>query len=186
VQTRRGDSFVALRRRVELAKGAKADLFVSLHADWHPDGDTRGASVYTLSEEASDRESAALAQRENRAGALGGVDLRRKSDSVAEVLISMAQRGTVNASRRFADITVESFEQQHVQVLPRAHRQAGFAVLTAADIPAALVELGYLSNRSDAKLLLQRDHQQRLALCLTQAIDRYFAVAAASPAAKKT
>ena len=188
--TRRGDSFVALRERVARAKAAKAELFLSLHADWHPDSGTRGASVYTLSEEASDRESAALAARENRVDALGGIDLRRQSDQVAQVLISMAQRGTVNQSRRLADLVVDSFEAQRVGLLPRAHRQAGFAVLTAADIPAALVELGYLSNARDEQLLIQREHQQRLAMSLTRAVDSFFNVPMnapmPAPAAKKT
>jgi N-acetylmuramoyl-L-alanine amidase len=186
VMTRRGDTFVALRERVARARAAKAELFLSLHADWHPDGDTRGASVYTLSDEASDRESASLAARENRVDALGGVNLGRQSDQVAQVLFSMAQRGTVNQSRRLAELVVDSFEAQRVGLLPRAHRQAGFAVLTAADIPAALVELGYLSNARDERLLIQRGHQQQLALSLTRAVDRFFNVPVPAPAAKKT
>ena len=118
--------------------------------------------------------------------ALNGVDIRRQSDQVAQALIAMAQRQTINASRRLAQLVVECFEDGHIGLLPRAHRQAGFAVLTAADIPAALVELGYLSNVQDEQLLLQRAHQQRLAASLMRAVDQFFAGPPSVPAAKKT
>jgi N-acetylmuramoyl-L-alanine amidase len=108
--TRASDTFVALRERVARAQDAKADLFLSLHADAHPDSDVRGASVYTLSEEASDREAAALAARENRADAMvGGARLANQTDDVARTLVAMSQRGTVNDSRRLAETIVRSF-----------------------------------------------------------------------------
>ena len=111
--TRASDSFVALRERVARAQAAKADLFLSIHADSHPDPDVRGASVYTLSEDASDREAAALAARENRADAVvSGVRLANQPDTVARTLVAMSQRGTVNNSRRLADTIVRTFGQQ--------------------------------------------------------------------------
>ena len=177
--SRNTDSFVGLRERVARAQAAKADLFLSLHADAHSDNDVRGASVYTLSEEASDREAAALAARENRADALmSGMRLSDKPDIVAQTLVAMSQRGTVNDSRRLADTVVATFARNGVRLLPRTHRQAGFAVLTSPEIPAALVELGYLSNSQDEKLLTIRQHQMALARALRASVDAFFAVGA--------
>jgi N-acetylmuramoyl-L-alanine amidase len=166
--TRAADTYVPLRERVARAQNAKADLFLSIHADSHPDPEVRGASVYTLSDEASDREAAALAARENRDSAV------TPSSTVARTLVAMAQRGTVNDSCRFADTIVGTFGRSGVRLLPRSHRQAGFAVLTSPDIPAALVELGYLSNARDEKLLTVRQHQVALARALRAAMDAYF------------
>lgn len=173
--SRNTDSYVALRERVARAQAAKADLFLSLHADAHSDNDVRGASVYTLSEEATDREAAALAARENRAGmVVSGMRLSEQPDNVAQTLVAMSQRGTVNDSRRLADTIVATFARNGVRLLPRTHRQAGFAVLTSPDIPAALVELGYLSNSQDEKLLTVRQHQLALARALRASVDAYF------------
>ncbi|MDP1960706.1 MAG: N-acetylmuramoyl-L-alanine amidase [Reyranella sp.] len=178
--TRSSDSYVALRERVARAQAAKADLFLSLHADSCENPDVRGASVYTLSEQATDRETAALAARENRADAVvAGMRLADKPDIVASTLVAMAQRGTVNDSRRLAETIVQGFSRSGVRLLPRTHRQAGFAVLTSPDIPAALVELGYLSNPQDEKLLTVRQHQIALARALRGSVDAHFAAGAA-------
>ena len=178
--TRSTDNYVALRERVARAQEAKADLFLSLHADACDNSDVRGASVYTLSEQATDREAAALAARENRADAIvGGMKLSDKDDNVARTLVAMSQRGTVNDSRRLADTIVQSFGRNGIRLLPRTHRQAGFAVLTSPDIPAALVELGYLSNRQDEKLLTVRQHQIALAKALRGSVDAHFAAGGA-------
>jgi N-acetylmuramoyl-L-alanine amidase len=168
ILTRSADTYVPLRERVARAQEAKANLFLSIHADSHPDRDVRGASVYTLSEAASDREAEALAARENR-----GDTSVAPSSTVARTLVAMAQRGTVNDSRRFADTIVTTFGNSGIRLLPRSHRQAGFAVLTSPDIPAALVELGYLSNRSDEKLLTVRQHQAALARALRASVDAH-------------
>ena len=172
--TRAADGYVALRERVAKAEQVKADLFLSIHADSHPDPEVRGASIYTLSEEASDREAAALAAREN------GGPTNMPSGTVARTLVAMAQRGTGNDSRRFADTVVTTFAKSGVRLLPRSHREAGFAVLTSPDIPAALVELGYLSNPQDSKLLTVRPHQMALARALRASIDAHFATLSAT------
>jgi len=178
--TRSGDQYVPLRERVARAEEAKADLFLSIHADSHPDPGVRGASVYTLSEEATDREAAALAQREN-----GGVTRAVVTTTVAQTLVSMTQRGTVNASNKFANTIVSTFGHSGVRLLPRSHREAGFAVLTSAEIPATLVELGYLSNVQDEKLLTIHQHQLAMARALRVSVDTYFgAPPAASPVRK--
>jgi N-acetylmuramoyl-L-alanine amidase len=168
--TRTSDTYVPLRERVARAQEAKADLFLSIHADSHPDPEVRGASVYTLSEAGSDREAEALAARENRSD-----PTIQPSSTVARTLVAMAQRGTVNDSCKFADVIVGTFGRSGIRLLPRTHRQAGFAVLTSPDIPAALVELGYLSNRSDEKLLTVRPHQMALARALRASMDAYYA-----------
>ena len=173
--TRTFDAYVPLRERVARAQAANADLFLSLHADSCADSSVRGASVYTLSEVASDREAAALAARENRADAVvSGVKLANESDVAARTLVAMSQRGTINESRRLAETIVRTFGSGGVRLLPHTHRQAGFAVLTSPDIPAALVELGYLSNPQDEKLLTVRQHQMALARALRASVDAHF------------
>ena len=177
--TRAGDTFVPLRERVARAQDAKADLFLSIHADSHPDPYVRGASVYTLSEEASDREAAALAARENRADSVVG-KMAMQPDAVAKTLVAMTQRGTGNDSRRFADTIVNTFGKGGIRLLPHTHREAGFAVLTSPDIPACLVELGYLSNPQDEKLLTVYQHQMALARSLRGSVDAYFSQSGAT------
>lgn len=179
--TRNSDQFVPLRERVARAQAAKADLFLSMHADSHPDSSVRGASVYTLSEDATDREAAALAARENQVDAMvGGMHLADKPENVASTLVAMTQRGTVNDSRRLAETIVRTFGQNGILLLPRSHRQAGFAVLTAPEIPAALVEMGYLSNPQDERLLTIRQHQMSLARALRASVDAHFGLPAAT------
>jgi N-acetylmuramoyl-L-alanine amidase len=179
VLTRTGDTFIPLRERVARAEEVKADLFLSIHADSHPDSSVRGASVYTLSEEASDREAEALAARENACD-LATLNLSRHTDRVAQTLVAMSQRGTVNDSRRFAETIVDTFGKNGVRLLRHSHREAGFAVLTSPDIPAALVELGFLSNRYDEKLLTVARHQAALGRALQASVDAYFAAASAT------
>jgi N-acetylmuramoyl-L-alanine amidase len=171
--TRDDDRFIRLRDRVAAARAQKADLFVSLHADSIGSSTVRGLSVYTLSDTASDREAAMLAARENRVDAIGGIDLAVESDEVASILIDLAQRDTMNHSRRFANLLVAEMKQV-VPLVPRPHRSAGFAVLTAPDIPSVLIELGYLSSPQDARLLGQAEHQKRIARGIVRGIDGFF------------
>ena len=158
VLTRDSDVFLRLRDRVAKAREAGAELFISLHADSIGSSDVRGMSIYSLSENASDKEAATLAARENRADALDGINLTAENDEVVNILISLAQRDTMNQSRRFANMLVDEMGRQ-TRLVPRPHRSAGFAVLTAPDIPSVLIELGYLSSPQDAKLLGQTEHR---------------------------
>lgn len=171
--TRTGDYYVPLRRRYETARRAGADLFLSLHADSNPFRSTRGLSVYTLSEKASDKAAAALARRENRADIIAGVSLKGESNQVANILIDLAQRETMVRSGRFADLLVTSLRTDFV-LLDRAHRYAGFAVLKAPDVPSVLVEIGYLTNRVDARLLASRSYHAKLSKGIARAIAVYF------------
>ncbi|QJE72502.1 N-acetylmuramoyl-L-alanine amidase [Aerophototrophica crusticola] len=171
--TRDGDSFIPLRDRVGIAREQGADLFISLHADSIGRSEVRGLSVYTLSDKASDREAEMLAQRENRSDAIVGLDLSDQPKQVVNILIGLAQRDTMNESRRFANLLVDRMDPQ-VTVLPSPLRSAGFAVLTAPDVPSVLVEMGYLSHPKDARLLTSSAHQRRLAASLARAVDGYF------------
>jgi N-acetylmuramoyl-L-alanine amidase len=176
--TRRGDEFVPLRERVARARMVHAELFLSIHADALPDSELRGLSVYTLSDQASDRETAALAARENKDDFIAGINLGRQRRDIAPILIDMARRQTNNRSLALAHAIVNELGHA-VPLLEKPHRAAGFAVLTAPDMPSVLVELGCLSNRVEERLLPQPAHQQRLARGLLQAIEHYFGAHAA-------
>ncbi|HYG85689.1 MAG TPA: N-acetylmuramoyl-L-alanine amidase [Azospirillum sp.] len=172
--TREKDVFIRLRERVGIARDVGADLFISLHADSISSGTVRGLSVYTLSDKASDREAEMLAAKENRADAIAGLNLSGENDLVASILIDLAQRDTMNHSKRFAKAMLENVRKD-VTLLPnKPHRQAGFAVLTAPDVPSVLVEMGYLSSRQDASQLTSPRHRERLARGMARAVDSYF------------
>jgi N-acetylmuramoyl-L-alanine amidase len=180
--TRDDDQFLRLRDRVTKARGWKADLFLSIHADSIGSTETRGASIYTLSDTASDAEAAALAARENRADVIDGVDLSNESRDVAAILIDLAQRETMNRSARLAQLVVRHLGRE-IRLLPNnPHRFAGFAVLKAPDVPSVLIELGYLSNRADEALLRQPEHRRKVGAGVVRAVDGYFAAPPAAPA----
>lgn len=173
--TRERDVFVRLRDRLAKARKYEPDLFISLHADMHPGGGARGLSVYTLSDDGSDKEAEALAQQENRADIIAGVDLTDADTDVTAILIDFAQRGTLDRSRRMAGQLVEAVQRSgDIDLLQRPHRSAAFAVLKAPDVPSVLIEMGYLSDDRDAELLQTPQFQQRLALSISMAIDNYF------------
>ncbi|MHB1219014.1 MAG: N-acetylmuramoyl-L-alanine amidase [Alphaproteobacteria bacterium] len=178
VLTRSTDVFLRLRERVEVARTAGADLFISLHADsvGSPIGaqTLRGASVYTLSEQASDKEAEALAAKENKADIIAGVDLGGKSIDVSNILIDLAQRESMNEAARFAALLVDDLKDV-VPVLDRSHRFAGFAVLKAPDIPSVLIEMGYLSNKVDEQRLRSDAQRAKLASTMRRAVDSFFA-----------
>lgn len=178
VLTRESDIYLRLRERVRLAREAGADVFLSLHADSNPDPDLHGVSVYTLSDRASDREAAQLAQQENRVDALAGVDIDPEDDLMASILIDLSQRRTRIESHVMAELLVDSLGRR-ATLLNNSHRQAGFAVLTAPDVPSVLVELGHLSNPEDERLLVTAVHQQMLVEALAEAIVSYFSRATA-------
>jgi N-acetylmuramoyl-L-alanine amidase len=169
--TRRGDVYVPLHRRVALARAHHAELFLSIHANILPDHGMLGLSVYTLSDKASDREAAALAASENRDDFLPR--LRRHQPHIAAILRDMRRQRTENLSLRLARAVITELGHE-VTLLEKPHRSAGFAVLTAPDIPSVLVELGCLSNPHEEHLLRTRAYQRRLAKGLAGAIDRYF------------
>ncbi|HTI86099.1 MAG TPA: N-acetylmuramoyl-L-alanine amidase [Alphaproteobacteria bacterium] len=174
VLTRDDDTFVRLRERVARARAAGAELFISLHADSIGDRGHRGASVYTLSEVASDKEAEALAAKENKADLIGGLDLSNENPEVANILIDLAQRETMNYSARFAVSLVHELDRA-AKININPHRYAGFAVLKAPDVPSVLIELGYLSNLQDEKALRDSKQRKRVAAAIVKACDRFFA-----------
>jgi N-acetylmuramoyl-L-alanine amidase len=172
--TRRDDVYIPLQQRVDDARVQHADLFISLHADSNPDPRVSGASVYTLSEASSDAEAAALARKENQSDIIAGVDLGGASSPVASILIGLTQRDTINRSVRFADAVVARLEPA-TDILPRTpHRSAGFVVLKAPDIPAVLIELGYLSNPADCARMASGAWRDRVARAIADAVDLQF------------
>ena len=174
VMTRDSDVYVSLRQRVETARAAGAQLFVSLHADQHDSPRLRGASIYTLSETASDAETEAYAQRENNSDVVAGVALAEEYDAeVAQILFSLVQQSTMNCSAVFASTLVDEISQQS-RMVPKPHRFAGFRVLKAPDVPSVLIELGYLSNREDERLLSGAKHRAKLMRAVVRAISLYF------------
>jgi len=172
--TRDSDAFVPLPERVAVARKLKADLMISLHADSNPDSDVNGLSIYTLNDGRSDREAAALAKRENQSDIIAGVDLSNANSPVAPILIDLAQRDTMNRSSRFAE-TALSHLHGVTDILARSpHRAASLAVLVAPDVPSVLIELGYLSNRSDAAQMNTDAWRERVARTIANAVDRHF------------
>lgn len=163
--TRSGDRFVPLGQRVAFAREREAALFVSLHADSAPGA--RGASVYTLGE--GDAFASALARRENQADRAGGLRLPSVSPEVQAILLSLMRAETRAGSARMARAVVEALEGE-VPLLPNTHRQAGFVVLKAPEIPSVLVELGFLSHPLDEAALRRPEHRGRLARALSRAV----------------
>jgi N-acetylmuramoyl-L-alanine amidase len=175
LMTRTDDTFVPLADRVHFARNAGASLFVSIHADSVPrrEGDAQGASVYTLSGTASDSEAARLAEQENRADVIAGVNLKAEPEDVAGILLDLAERETKGFSLQFARKLLADLKN-----VTRLHKEplksAGFRVLRAPDIPSVLIELGYVSNRADLQSLLSEAWQNRTADSIALAIDSYF------------
>ncbi|HEX6014351.1 MAG TPA: N-acetylmuramoyl-L-alanine amidase [Geminicoccaceae bacterium] len=171
--TRDGDVFIRLRDRIARARELGGQAFISLHADSLRVADQRGASVYTLSQTASDEEAARLAAKENKADILAAADLSQHDATVATILIDLAQRDTNNKSIAFADVLAE--ELAGVTPLVRRHRRfAGFAVLKSPDIPSVLLELGYLSNPDDARNLARPNYRAKLGQAIVRSLDRHF------------
>ena len=171
--TRDRDIFIPLRQRTKIAQKYKADLFMSLHADSAQNRNATGLSVYTLSDTASDKEAAALAERENKADIIGGIDLGGNTKEVNDILISLSQTDTRNKSSKYATYLVQEMTRS-VKVLKNTHRFAGFAVLKAPDIPSILLEMGYLSNRTEEANLKTQSYRKKLAEAAARAIDKYF------------
>ena len=184
--TRSDDTFVPLNERVRFARARKAALFISIHADSIPrsEGQATGASVYTLSDHASDAEAASLAETENRSDVIAGVDLSAEPDDVANILIDLAQRETKVFSLQFARTLVGELKpttRLHLHPL----KSAGFIVLKAPDVPSVLVELGYMSTKDDLTNLMSPGWRARTADSLMQAVDTFFAPRLAGTAAAR-
>ncbi len=169
--TRSRDVFVPLPERVTFARESKADLFMSIHADANTSPSVRGTSVYTLSEQASDTAAARLAQKEN---AINGLESEAVAGDVLKILIELAQRDTMNNSVRFAQTLLPALRGRDIGLLRNTHRFGPFWVLTAADVPSVLLEMGFMSNVKDEKLITSPAWRAKLAAGILDSLDRYF------------
>ncbi len=172
--TRDDDRFIALDERVRIARQLNAGLFISIHADTIRDKDLRGATVYTLSDKASDEVAHAVAQQENLSDAIGGVEAKVEDQNVADILIDLTRRETMQFSVRFARDLVESIKRQ-AKTINNPQRSAGFRVLKAPDVPSVLVELGYLSNPDDEKSVNDPSWRKGVMEEMAKAIGEYAA-----------
>ncbi len=173
ILTREKDFFLKLRSRTKIAKKNNADIFISLHADYNRNSRARGISLYTLSEKASDKEAAALARRENRSDLIDGIDLTEETSEVTSILLDLTKRDTLNQSSLLVKFLIKSFKND-LNLLQRTHRSAGFAVLKSLNIPSVLLEMGYLSNKKDSKLLMNNEYQNKLTDKIVKAVINYF------------
>jgi N-acetylmuramoyl-L-alanine amidase len=171
--TRDDDRFIPLGGRVRIARDARADLFISIHADSAPNDQARGASVYTLSAVASDAIAERLAARENKADIIGGVNLGVEAPEVGEIMVDLARRATNNVSVQFAELLQNGLEEQDIGFRGEFHHFAAFAVLKAPDVPSVLLETGYVTNKADAERLFSDDGRQRMARGIARAIERH-------------
>lgn len=173
VMTRDSDDYVSLDGRVEIARKNEADLFISMHADAIRLKSLRGATIYTVSDKASDAAAASTAARENLSDALAGIEIQQEKDDVADILVDLTRRETHSFSMRFARFALTSLSKSINMIDTNPHRYAGFRVLRAVDVPSVLIELGYLSNRTDEKLLRDADWRAKAADSLVDAIEKF-------------
>ncbi len=172
--TREDDKYLILQERYGIARKLKADLFISIHCDSVGGGSASGASVYTLSEVASDKESARLAARENKADIIQGVNLASTSIDISSILIDLTQRETMNSSANFARLLGREAKQL-MPIKANFHRMASLVVLKAPDMPSILFETGYISNPIDAAFIDSREGRAAIAQSIRRAVDVHFA-----------
>lgn len=171
--TRDSDRFLALEERSGIARRLHAGLFLSIHADAAADPGARGATLYTLSESASDAEAARFASRENRADTINGVPLADQPDDVGAILLDLSRRSAIERAATFSALVVRE-GQGAIRFRPEPRQSAGFVVLKAPDVPSVLFESGYISNADDAARLTSRAAQENFARSLAAAIEAYF------------
>jgi N-acetylmuramoyl-L-alanine amidase len=173
ILTRDEDQFISLEQRVNIARENKADLFIAVHADTVDEKDVRGTTLYTVSDKATDAEAEALAQKENRADVIAGIDLGNQTKTVSDILINLAQRESKNQALYFAKKAVTKL-QPYARFTGKPMRSAAFVVLKAPDVPSVLVELGYLSSVEDENLLNSITWRNNMANAMAHAVDDYF------------
>ncbi len=169
VLTRDADAYVSLERRVEIARQAQADLFISLHADAGADGDIRGASAYTLSEKGAQRVAKMPATEDLIVRTVGP----GRDKAVGQIVLDLTQRSTKTRSAAFAEVLLEKVGHA-APLLNRSHRDAGFMVLLAPEVPAVLLEMGFMTSAADERLLTRAGDRQRVIDAVSDAIDAYF------------
>ncbi|PSQ91909.1 MAG: N-acetylmuramoyl-L-alanine amidase [Proteobacteria bacterium SW_6_67_9] len=174
VMTRHGDEYLSLRDRIQIAREARADMFISLHADAFPDQRATGSSVYALSVNGASSESARrLAERENSADLIGGVSLEDKDETLASVLLDLSQTAPIESSLDAGERVLNELGSVN-DLHKRSVQQAGFVVLKSPDVPSILVETAFISNPTEERQLRQRQHQQDLAEAIHEGVRNYF------------
>lgn len=172
--TREKDVFLSLKQRLALSQQANPDLFVSIHADSLRQRSVRGSTIYTLSNKASDRLSEELARAENRVDLVAGLAVEEETEVVSDILADLTTRETRQFSKQFSRLLVTNLKDR-IKLIKNPQRSAAFGVLKNPEVPGVLLELGYLSNREDEKLLVSEEWQQKVADVLARTIDQYFA-----------
>jgi len=179
ILTRDKDEFLSLSQRVQLARSEGANLLISIHADTLKQKDIRGATVYTISDKASDSLAASLAERENLSDQIAGIAFVDEPAEVADILLDLTRRETQAFSINLAESVVGKFKDE-VLLINNPHRHAGFRVLTAPDVPSILLELGFLSNKEDEQLLVDPAWQKKVAGLIANAVEEYRATVVAN------
>ncbi|WP_051279152.1 N-acetylmuramoyl-L-alanine amidase [Hellea balneolensis] len=169
ILTRTKDVYVEHEERLRIARAGGADLFISIHADSAGNKSARGATVYTLADRAKNRSKRIV----NSQNWIMDVDLTDQSDSVGDILVDLAQRSTSTQSEKFADYLVEGLGSS-TRMIRNSHRRAGYYVLLAPDVPAVLLEMGFLSNVRDENLLNSANHRKKVLKSVTRSINKYF------------
>lgn len=172
ILTRDSDVFISLNDRVQFARQSNADLFISIHADSIREKYVRGATVYTISDKASDSVAARIAESENRADEIGGINFADEPEDVADILVDLARRETLGFSVQFARLAVSKLKEE-TKMIKNPHRHAGFRVLRAPDVPSVLIELGYLSNAEDEKQLKQAPWRAKIVDKIAESVTRF-------------
>ena len=170
--TRTDDRYLYLRERINFAEKLKADLFISIHADASKNRKASGFSIFSLSDKASDKEANELAQRENKSDFIGGLKIRHSDPLIKDNLIKIFQRQTMNESSKIANIVIRNIKK--ISIKNRGHRNAGFVVLKSLTIPSILVELGFITNKKEEKLLNNKRYLTKISKIISLSILNYF------------
>ena len=170
--TRIDDRYLYLRERINFAEKAKADLFISIHADASKNRQARGFSIFSLSDKASDKEAKELAHRENKSDFIGGLKIRHSDPLIKDNLIKIFQRETMNESVKIANIVIRNIKK--LSINNRGHRNAGFVVLKSVTTPSILVELGFITNKKEEKLLNNKRYLKKISKIISLSIFNYF------------
>ncbi len=173
LMTREEDKFMSLRERLDFSRRSKADLFISIHADSLKQKFVRGSTIYTLSKKASDKLSERLAESENSADLIGGLTVEEEVETVVDILVDLTTSETKRFSRRFSSLLVKNLNSE-VKLIKNPQRSAAFGVLKAPEVPSVLIELGYLSNQEDEKLLQSKEWQTKAGKAIALSIYQFF------------
>ena len=170
--TRTDDRYLYLRQRINYAEKLKADLFISIHADASKNRKASGFSIFSLSEKASDKEARELAQRENKSDSIGGIKIQHSDQLIKDNLIKIFQRQTMNESSKIANIVIRNINK--LSIKNRGHRNAGFIVLKSLTTPSILVELGFITNKKEEKMLNNKRYLKKISKIISLSIFNYF------------